>query len=82
MDVTKPCQFIRFGAMEVPYQFVRFGAMDVTKPYQFIWFGAMEITKPFQFIRFGAPEILVNGRGRSPIFLNAFPGPRGPDPEN
>ena len=75
MDVTKLCQFIRFGAMEVPYQFVKFGAMDVTKPYQFIWFGAMEITKPFQFIRFGAPEILVNGRGRSPPPRSAPPGP-------
>ena len=28
MDVTKPCEFIWFGAM------------DVTKPYEFIGFGA------------------------------------------
>ncbi len=32
MDVTKPCEFIRFGAM------------DVTKPYEFIGFGAMDVT--------------------------------------
>ncbi len=29
--VTKPCEFIGFGAMEVP------------KPYRFIGFGAMEV---------------------------------------
>ncbi len=29
MDVTKP------------YEFIGFGAMDVTKPYKFIGFGAM-----------------------------------------
>ncbi len=29
MDVTKP------------YEFIGFGAMDVTKPYEFIGFGAM-----------------------------------------
>ncbi len=28
MDVTKP------------YEFIGFGAMDATKPYKFIWFGA------------------------------------------
>ena len=33
MDVTKP------------YEFMGFGAMDVTKPYEFIGFGAMEVTK-------------------------------------
>jgi hypothetical protein len=32
MDVTKPCEFIGFGAM------------DVTKPYEFIGFGAMDVT--------------------------------------
>ncbi len=38
MDVTKPYEFIRFGAMEAtkPYEFIRFGAMDVTKPSEFI----------------------------------------------
>jgi hypothetical protein len=29
-----------------PYEFIRFGAMEVTKPYKFIGFGAMEVTKP------------------------------------
>ncbi len=29
MDVTKPCEFIGFGAMDVttPYEFMRFGAI-------------------------------------------------------
>ena len=38
MDVTKPYQFIWFGAMGVtkPYKFIGFGAMDVTKPYKFM----------------------------------------------
>ncbi len=26
-----------------PYEFIGFGAMEVTKPYEFIWFGAMEV---------------------------------------
>ena len=38
MDVTKP------------YEFIGFGAMDVTKPYEFIGFGAMDVTKPYEFI--------------------------------
>ena len=40
--------------MEVtkPYEFIGFGAMDVTKPYKCIGFGAMEITKPYEFIGF------------------------------
>ncbi len=41
MDVTKPYECIRFGAMDVtkPCEFIRFGAMDVTKPYEFhtVW---------------------------------------------
>ena len=32
MDVTKP------------YEFIGFGAMDVTKPYRFKGFGAMDVT--------------------------------------
>jgi hypothetical protein len=32
MDVTKP------------YEFIRFGAMDVTKPYKSMGFGAMDVT--------------------------------------
>ncbi len=34
MDVTKP------------YNFIGFGAMDVTKPYKFIGFGAMDPLEP------------------------------------
>ena len=44
MDVTKP------------YEFIGFGAMDVTKPCEFIGFGAMEGTKPYKFIGFGGME--------------------------
>ncbi len=40
MDVTKP------------YEFIGFGAMDGTKPYKFIGFGAMDVTKPYEFIGF------------------------------
>ena len=41
MDVTKP------------YEFIGFGAMDVTRPYKFIGFGVgvMDVTKPFQMSR-------------------------------
>ena len=58
MDVTKPYEFIMFGATYVtkPCELVRFGAMDVTKPYEFIGFGAMDVTKPYEFISFGAPR--------------------------
>ncbi len=41
MDVTKP------------YDFIGFGAMDVTKPYEFTGFGAVDVTKPYKFIGFG-----------------------------
>ena len=37
-----------------PYEFIGFGAMEVTKPYEFIGFGAMDVTKPYEFIGFGA----------------------------
>ncbi len=37
-----------------PYEFIWFGAMDVTKPYEFIGFGAMDVTKPYEFIGLGA----------------------------
>ncbi len=37
MDVTKP------------YEFIRFGAMDVTKPYRFMGFGAMELRLQVSF---------------------------------
>ncbi len=30
-----------------PYEFIGFGAMDVTKPFEFIGFGAVDVTKPF-----------------------------------
>jgi hypothetical protein len=59
MDVTKPYEFKRFGAMDVtkPYKFIRFGAMYVTKPYNFRGFGAMDVTKPYKFIRFVAMHV-------------------------
>ncbi len=46
MDVTKPCEFIGFGAMDVTKscEFIGSGAIDVTKPYEFIGFGAMDVT--------------------------------------
>ena len=55
MDVTKPYEYIGFGAMDVTKscEFIRFGAMDVTKPYEYIGFGAMDVTKPYEFIGCG-----------------------------
>jgi hypothetical protein len=74
MDVTKPYEFIGFGAMDVtkPYRFTGFGAMDVTKPYRFIGFGAMDVTKPYKSIGFGGPE--VGPRNRRCL------GPKRPSP--
>ncbi len=42
LDVTKPCDFIGFGALDgtKPYEFIGFGALDGTKPYEFIGFEA------------------------------------------
>ncbi len=48
-----------------PSEFMGFGAMDVTKPYEFIGLGAMDVTKPYEFIGFGAgslPGRPVRGR--------------------
>ena len=39
MDVTKPDEFIGFGAIAI------------TKPYEFIGFGAIAITKPLYIYR-------------------------------
>ncbi len=36
-------------AVTKPYEFIGFGAMEVTKPYEFIEFGAMEVTKPYEW---------------------------------
>ncbi len=49
--------------MEVtkPYEFVRFGAMEVTKPCEYLGFGAMEVTKPYEFTGFGAMEAKEGG---------------------
>ncbi len=57
MAVTKPYEFIGFGAMDVtkPYEFIWFGALDVAKPYEFIGFGALDVTKPYEFIGFRMP---------------------------
>ncbi len=48
MDVTKP------------YEFIGFGATEVTKPYKFIGFGAMEVTKPYKFDAFQKVECHVS----------------------
>ncbi len=41
--LTKPYEFIGFGAMEVTntYEFIGFGAI-VAKPYKSIWFGDID----------------------------------------
>ncbi len=50
MDVTKPYEFIGFGAMDVtkPYEFIGFGAMDGPKPYKFIGFWPSRERSPVQ----------------------------------
>ncbi len=60
MDVSKPYEFIGFGAMDVskPCEFIGFGAMDVSKPYEFIRFGAMDVSKSCEFIGFGGGLLL------------------------
>ncbi len=40
-----------------PYEFIGFGAIDVTKPYRSIGFGALDVTKPYTFTRFGAIDV-------------------------
>ncbi len=67
MDVTKPYEFIGFGAMDVtePYEFIRFGAMDVTKPFKFIRFGAMDVTKPYAFPTRNPATLRRTSRGAS-----------------
>ncbi len=65
MDVTKP------------YEFIRFGAMDVTKPCEFIEFGVMDVTKPHEFIGFGVRD-KVRERIRVPPGQR-FVASRGPD---
>ncbi len=53
IDVTKP------------YEFIRFGAMDVTKPYEFIRVGAMDVTKRV----WGHGLRLMGGRERTALVL-------------
>ena len=75
MEVTKPYEFIGFGAMEVTkaYKFIGLGAVEVTKAYKFTRFGAMEVTKPYEYIWFGSMEVTKHGRiletalARSPV---------------
>ncbi len=43
-----------------PYEFIRFGAMDGTKPYEFIGFGAMYVTKPYGFMGLRANRTKTN----------------------
>jgi hypothetical protein len=59
-----------------PYEFIGFGAMEVTKPYEFIGFGAMEVTKPYEFIGFGEPH----RRWGSPRGSSRCPGLGGQGP--
>ncbi len=42
VDVTKPYEFMGFGAIDVtkPFKSIRFGAIDVAKPHESIWFEA------------------------------------------
>ena len=45
---SAPCVEVCGGdPLTKPYEFIRFGAMDVTKPYEFIRFVAMRVTKPY-----------------------------------
>ncbi len=49
-----------------PYEFIGFGAMDAIKPYKCIGFGAMDATKPYKFIGFwghGCPGCSGGGSG-------------------
>ncbi len=47
-------------AVTKPYEFIGFGAMAVTKPCEFIGFGAMAATKPYEFYRvWGLERALV-----------------------
>jgi hypothetical protein len=68
MDVTKPCKFIGFGAMDVtkPYIYIYIyrdrhrpvaGGRALAKPYKSIGFGDMDVTKPYEFIGFGAMDV-------------------------
>ncbi len=54
--------------MEVtkPYEFIGFGAMEVTKSYEFIGFGAMEVTKPYEFM-LGPYTQMGDGRSRQVV---------------
>ena len=68
MDVTKP------------YEFIGFGAMDVTKPYEFIGFGAMDVTKPYEFIGFraGHPLRRLLGKVSGPSVAGQWSAPLAP----
>ncbi len=60
-----------------PYEFIGFGAMDVTKPYEFTWFGAMDVTKPYEFIGFGAMDaqpMVTLQRGASGLLIRSARG--------
>ncbi len=66
MDVTKP------------YEFIGFGAVDVTKPCEFIGFGAMDVTKPYEFIGFGTPDGAQHmDEFPAPWGPEVYPQPRG-----
>ncbi len=66
MDVTKP------------YEFIRFGAMHVTKPYEFIGIGAMDGLKPYEFIGFGAETCCIDQRKLTRVTAGLRGPPGGP----
>ncbi len=59
MGVTKHCEYIGLGALDVAkhFEFIGLGAMDGPKPYEFMGFGTMDVTTPCEFIRFGAMDV-------------------------
>ncbi len=58
MDVTKP------------YEFIKFGAMDVTKPYEFIGFGAMDVQKCLPYKNL---SVMVTGPLGTKVFVRKAP---------
>ncbi len=65
MDITKP------------YEFILFGAMDVTKPYELKWFGAMDVTKPTPCIPRGHQFFMFN---KSVLKSSVLGGSKRPPP--
>ncbi len=65
LDITKP------------YEFIGFGAIDITKTYEFIGFGAMDVLKQMS----ATPRSILGGTTLfwgAPPFLRELPSPRPP----